>query len=365
MMVFFIALSCYNNYMKYILGFVLVLGVCIGSWFGYQYYQEMNQSIITLRAQVQDNLIQAERVMVLENNIQGLEADLEKKQQEENTYTILAGGDIMMDRGVKGRIKRLNEDYNFSFDLIRDDLDNADYVFANLEGSISDIGADTGKPYSFRFEPAVADALSDGSIDGVSLANNHMLDWGRSSLCETTKHLDIVGIDYVGGGCNAQTAERPLIKQLGNTSVGFLAYTEFYKGAHAVSDTPGMSEYNLDKIAQRISDLKNQVDIIMVSMHWGAEYKDRATDIQVDIGQQIIDMGADVIIGHHPHVDQEIERYGNGWIIYSLGNFIFDQSWSENTMEGILAEITIQNKKILDVRPIPIQLNENYQPYVI
>ena len=102
----------------------------------------------------------------------------------------------------------------------------------------------------------------------------------------------------------------------------------------------------------------------MVSMHWGAEYKARATDVQVELGQKIIDMGADVIIGHHPHVDQEIERYGGGWIIYSLGNFIFDQSWSENTMEGLLAEIQIQNSRVYDVKPIPIQLNENYQPYI-
>ena len=351
--------------MKYILILLSILVIVIGSWFGYEHYQEMNQSIITLRTEVDTNLVDAEYIVGLKNDIKRLQLDLEKQQQEENVYRILAGGDIMMDRGVEAKIKNLNKDYSFSLDLIRDYLNNADYVFANVEGSISDIGADTGKPYSFRFEPAVAEALAKGGIDGVSLANNHMLDWGRQSLCETTKHLDTVGVDYVGAGCNAQTAERPLVKSFGNTTVGFLAYTEFYKGAHAVGDIPGMSEYDLEKIAERISDLESKVDIIMVSMHWGAEYKDRATDSQVEIGQSLIDMGADIIIGHHPHVDQEIERYGNGWIIYSLGNFIFDQSWSENTMESILAEIKIQNKKIIDVQPIPIQLNKYYQPYII
>jgi poly-gamma-glutamate synthesis protein (capsule biosynthesis protein) len=351
--------------MKYTLSFLLVLVLITGSWFGYQHYQDMNQSILALRNEVKNNSINAKHILGLENNIKGLQSDLQQQQEKENIYTIIAGGDIMMDRGVEGRIKKLGEDYNFSFDLIRADLEKADYVFANLEGSISDVGADTGKPYSFRFEPEVAGALAGGSIDGVSLANNHMLDWGRASLCETTKHLDIVGIDYVGGGCNSEIAERPLIKQFGNTFIGFLAYTEFYKGAHAVGETPGMSEYDLEKIAERISDLEKEVDIVIVSMHWGAEYKDRATAAQVSIGQKIIDMGADVIIGHHPHVDQEIERYGDGWIIYSLGNFIFDQSWSKNTMEGILAEIRIQNGKVYDVRPIPIQLNENYQPFII
>lgn len=351
--------------MKYILGFIIVFAVAVAGWFGYQQYQKMISNIIALRDQVQQNEIRSDQVVSLENNIKGLQLDLEKQQEHEKIYTILAGGDIMMDRGVEAVIKRVDEDYNFSFDLIRDDLNQADYVFANLEGSISDVGADTGKPYSFRFEPAVADALSFGGIDGVSLANNHMLDWGRESLCETTKHLDRVDIDYVGGGCDSNTAERPLIKQFGNTSVGFLAYTEFYQGAHALGDIPGMSEWDLKKIQERISALGEQVDIIMVSMHWGAEYKNRATDAQVALGQQFIDMGADVIIGHHPHVDQEIERYGDGWIIYSLGNFVFDQSWSENTMEGLLAEIQIQSGRVYDIKPIPIQLNENYQPKVV
>lgn len=350
--------------MKYFLRILLLIGVVIGSWFGYQHYQKMTVDVLALRAQIQKNDIRADQVLSLENNIRGLKSDLEAEQQKGEIYTILAGGDIMMDRGVKGKIKKLGKDYNFSFDLIRDDLDKVGYVFANLEGSISDVGADTGKPYSFRFEPEVADALAMGGIDGVSLANNHMLDWGRQSLCETTKHLDRVDIDYVGGGCDSETAERALIKEFGNTTVGFLAYTEFYQGAHAVSDRPGMSEWDLKKIEERIQELKNNVDIVMVSMHWGAEYKDRATGAQVELGQQFIDMGADVIIGHHPHVDQEIERYGDGWIIYSLGNFIFDQSWSENTMEGLLADIQIQNGRVYDVVPIPIQLNENYQPYL-
>ena len=351
--------------MKYLLSLIIFTALVIAAWYGYQQYQHMNQSIAQLRSELQQETIEGDRVLNLEANIEGLENDLATAREQEEIYTIIAGGDIMMDRGVEAKIKKLNKDYNFSFDLIREDLEKADYVFANLEGSISDVGADTGKPYSFRFEPAVADALFKGGIDGVSLANNHMLDWGRISLCETTKHLDRVDIDYVGGGCDSETAERALVKEFGNTRVGFLAYTEFYQGAHAVGDRPGMSEWNLEKINNRITELKKEVDIVMVSMHWGAEYKDRATDSQVELGQRIIDMGADVIIGHHPHVDQEIERYANGWIIYSLGNFIFDQSWSKNTMEGLLAEIHIQDGRVYDIAPKFIQLNENYQPYIL
>jgi poly-gamma-glutamate synthesis protein (capsule biosynthesis protein) len=354
--------------MKYFLGIIITLGLTVGGYFLYQKYETANTMIHNLNNELSQKESQLSQAQTLEENIQTLESSLEnnkRKQEEKDTiYTILAGGDIMMDRGVEGKIKKLGKDYNFSFDLIRDDLVEADFVFANLEGSISDVGVDTGKAYSFRFEPDVADAIAGSGIDLVSLANNHMLDWGRQSLCETTQHLDRVAVDYVGAGCDSKIAERPYVTTLGNTKIGFLAYTEFYIGAHALGDKPGMSEYHMKKISERIKNLKQEVDIVMVSMHWGAEYKNRATDKQVDLGQQLVEAGADVVIGHHPHVDQEIERYGDGWIIYSLGNFVFDQSWSEETMQGLLAEIQIQEGRVYDVVPRPIQLNDNYQPYI-
>lgn len=353
--------------MKYFLGILVACILVFGGFFLYKKYELTNNLIAELNRELNQKDQRLEKTKSLEQNIQSLEQNLLEKEESEKIYTIIVGGDIMMDRGVEGKIKKLDKNYNFSFDLIRDYLRSADLVFANLEGSISNVGSDTGKKYSFRFEPDVADALAYAGIDIVSLANNHMLDWGRQSLCETTKHLDTVDVKYVGAGCTSKQAEQPYITKIGNTTIAFLAYTEFYIGAHAVSDTPGMSEWNMSKIIERITHLKNDsnVDIVMISMHWGAEYQNRATDNQVLLGQQLIDGGADVVIGHHPHVDQEIERYSDGWIIYSLGNFVFDQSWSEETMQGLLAEIQIQNGRIYDIKPIPIQLNENYQPYIL
>jgi poly-gamma-glutamate capsule biosynthesis protein CapA/YwtB (metallophosphatase superfamily) len=351
--------------MKNFLGIIIIIGLAVGGFFAYQKYESTNNTIALLNNELNQKEQQIAETQSLEKNIQSLKKTLTEKENSEKIYTILAGGDIMMDRGVEGKIKKLNKNYDFSFDLIRDELRLVDIMFANLEGSISDVGADTGKPYSFRFEPAVAGALSSAGINIVSLANNHMLDWGRESLCATTKHLDAVGINYVGAGCDSDQAEKPYITTLGNTRIGFLAYTEFYQGAHATENRPGMSEWDMKKIALDINDLKKEVDVVLISMHWGEEYKHRATDNQVLLGQQLVDAGADVVIGHHPHVDQEIERYNNGWIIYSLGNFVFDQSWSDETMQGLLAEIQIQNKRVYDIIPRPIQLNENYQPYLV
>ena len=343
--------------MKNITVILLVLVVGLGGLWVHQELSTFDKSLSSFDASL--NLYHES-----EEKVRLIEQQLHEQQEQERSYTILAGGDIMLDRGVESRIKSLGKNYDFPFDNIRTIISQADFAFANLEGSMSSVGVDTGKKFSFRFEPVAAIALKNSGLDIVSLANNHMLDWGQESLCETTKHLDEVAVQYVGAGCNNEDAEAPVIVNLGNTKIAFLAYTEFYKGAHATSERAGMSEFNMTKITERIRNLKKEqeIDVVMVSMHWGEEYKSRSNTFQVTTGHALIDAGADVILGHHPHVDQEIERYHNGWIIYSLGNFIFDQSFSKETMEAILAEITVQNKKVIDVRALPIEINSNFQP---
>lgn len=302
----------------------------------------------------------------LESEKDQLKTLLEEEAKKETVYRVTVVGDIMLDRGVKTRVKQNSGDYNFPFQFMKSHFSDSDYVFANLEGSVSSVGADTGKPFSFRFEPAVAPAIAAAGIDLVSLANNHILDWGRDSLCATTTHLEKVNVAFVGAGCNNDQAEKSTLVTLGNTKIAFLAYTEFYQGAHATATAPGLSEYSMTKIGEKIKALKEneKVDLVFVSMHWGDEYKPRANNYQVTTGYKLIEMGADLVIGHHPHVKQEIERYKNGWIIYSLGNFIFDQSWSKETMEGLMVDISIQNKKIISLEPIDLLINKDFQPTI-
>lgn len=282
-------------------------------------------------------------------------------------YHILAGGDIMLDRGVETKIMNIgNADWTFPFHNIAEDFRNADIAFANLEGSMSNVGTDTGKKYSFRFNPDAVKGLQYAGFDVLSLANNHMLDWGRESLCETTKNLDKAGIGHVGAGCNAQEAHNPYIAQLGDTTVAFLAYTTFYEGAHATDERAGMTKLDREEMKQAIRDLKaSGVDIVLLSIHWGIEYDTRSSKREQQFAHELVDAGLDVLIGHHPHVAQEIERYGDGWIIYSLGNLVFDQYFSEETMRGLLADIQIQNGRVYDIQPKKIQLNDDYQPKVI
>jgi poly-gamma-glutamate capsule biosynthesis protein CapA/YwtB (metallophosphatase superfamily) len=305
-----------------------------------------------------------DRVHVLRSLFQEQSAVYEEQQR---IYHILAGGDVMLDRGVESKVRTVGQrDWTFPWHNSADVLRSADLAFVNFEGSMSDVGADTGKRFSFRFDPGAIDGFTFAGIDVVALANNHMLDWGRESLCATTEHLRQVDIAYVGAGCSKDDAEMAFITDLGETRVAFIAYTEFYKGAYATEERGGVAHYDLGLIRDKVQSLREQgVDVVLLSIHWGVEYETRSSQEQQERAKEFIDAGVDVVIGHHPHVAQEIERYGDGWIIYSLGNFIFDQYFSEETMRGLVADIQIQNGRVYDIRPLHMQMNEHYQPEIL
>ena len=299
--------------------------------------------------------------------IEEYQQEIKRLEESQKIYHILVGGDIMLDRGVESKILAVGGgDWTFPWKNIGEDFRNADIAFANFEGSMSNVGSDTGKKYSFRFNTEAVKGLEYAGFDVVSLANNHMLDWGRESLCETTKNLESAGVGYIGAGCNAQQANTPYIADLGDTKVAFIGYTTFYEGAHATDERAGITELDREKMKQTIRDLKaSGVDVVLLSMHWGIEYDTRSSKREQDFAHELVDAGLDVLVGHHPHVAQEIERYKDGWIIYSLGNLVFDQYFSEETMQGLLADIQIQNGRVYDIQPKKIQLNADYQPEIV
>jgi poly-gamma-glutamate capsule biosynthesis protein CapA/YwtB (metallophosphatase superfamily) len=307
----------------------------------------------------------AEQASTSTNNV--VTQYIKDKISKPKEYTVVLVGDMMLDRGVKSKVYEFGEgNYDFVFENIHHVLAEADVTFGNLEGSLSDVGADTGKPYSFRFETQTANALQAAGFDVLALANNHMLDWGRNSLCETVKNLEAVGIFGSGAGCNSERAEKAYMHELGDgTKLGFLSFTEFYKGGYARDDAAGLARFSEENMTKRITELKEQgTDIVFVSLHWGTEYHTRSNEAQQNLARTLVDAGADVIIGHHPHVAQEIEKYKDSWIIYSLGNFIFDQKFSEQTMKGLLANIVIRDGEVANIEPIVVYLNKNYQPTV-
>jgi len=202
----------------------------------------------------------------------------------------------------------------------------------------------------------------------LSLANNHAFDYGRQALEDSLAKLSRSGIDYVGAGFNESEAYSPVIKEINGTKIGFLAYTDlgspYWKATADASGIAWIDEEQLGLAKSQIEKAKSEVDILIVSLHSGEEYAEAPAQFQVEFSKAAIDAGADLTVGHHPHVVQKPEIYNGKYIFYSLGNFIFDQAFSEETMEGQIVEILIENGKIREIIPINIKINEFFQPEI-
>lgn len=293
-----------------------------------------------------------------------------KLQKADTKISLSAVGDIMLDRGVELKIKNAGEgDFNFPFLKINDYLSQADILFGNLESQVSDKGRSVGSACcSFRADTKAIDALAASGFDIVTVANNHSLDYTGAAFLDSLDRLKTAGIDYVGGGKNSEEAYGLKIKELKDTKIGFLSYSIFdVPSWRAKESSAGMAliqETDREKVKKDIEEAKKKVDILVVSPHFGIEYATKQNKLQETYYKEWVDAGADIVIGHHPHVVQPIEKYGNGWIAYSLGNFIFDQSFSENTMKGIILNVSIEDKKIQGVESQDIKMNKDFQPEI-
>lgn len=289
-----------------------------------------------------------------------------KPINEGEVRTLLFVGDIMLDRSVRKQIER-EQDPLYPFVRIADTIRTADVAFANLEGPISDRGTNQGSIYSFRFEPVgTKHSLSFAGFDVVSLANNHIWDWGVDALTDTVRHLDEAGIGHVGAGRTSVEANTPFVTQVGDTKIAMLGYTNLYpRSLEATDNQPGVSSFRVASATEQIESLKAAgTDIVIVSFHWGVEYEMHSTSSQQVIARALVDAGADLIIGHHPHAIQEVEEYQGKYIVYSLGNFVFDQNLSRFTMKGLMVRASVKDKKIEGLEQIPIQLTPTFQPYI-
>jgi len=271
-------------------------------------------------------------------------------------------GDIMLSRSVGKKMVELN-DFRYPFLSVASKTQEVDIAFANLENPISNRGKNQGSIYSFRADPRTVEGLVHAGFDVVSLANNHMWDWGRDALEDTINILKQANIQGVGAGKNEEEANRPVITRKKGVSFGFLAYTNLMpESLNARGDSPGLSSFEEEKAKLDIQKLRSEVDIVVVSMHWGEEYKTESNDAQKGLARGFIDAGADLVIGHHPHVIQEVEQYKNGWIAYSLGNFIFDQNFSLATREGLGVLVTVRGGRVTSLERQNVLISTDFQP---
>ncbi len=277
--------------------------------------------------------------------------------------TIFFVGDIMLTRGVKSSVtKNFSGDYNKLFENVAE-LKNADILFGNLEGAVSDKGNNVGSKYSFRMDPMVLPALKDAGFDIVSFANNHVGDWNTVAFNDTLSRLNENNILKTGAGNNKKEAEEPTVIEKNGTLFGFLGFSDvgpnWLEATESKSGILIASDPNLTSIIQ---NAKEKVDVLIVSFHFGDEYKLVHNKRQETLAHSAIDSGADLVIGHHPHVMEDIEEYNGKTIVYSLGNFIFDQNFSKDTMRGMLFETTFKGKELIKTEQKIITLNKKYQP---
>jgi poly-gamma-glutamate synthesis protein (capsule biosynthesis protein) len=293
----------------------------------------------------------------------------ENPVQEEQTVRVALVGDVMLDRGVEYIVgKEGNDNFNFPFLKIGGYLKEVDLFFCNLESLISDKGTEVGSIYSFRAEPEAIEGLSFAGFDIVSLANNHAFDYGKEALKDTFLRLNEAGIDFVGAGLNETEAFSAKVKEVEGVKIGFLAYTNLGPESWgAGEDNTGIawiSENDIEKVKEDIRTAKEKVDVLIISLHSGKEYVSKPAQFQVDFSEACIEAGADLVVGHHPHVVQPKKQYKQGWIFYSVGNFVFDQSFSEETMKGQIVEVLIEKGEIKEVIPVNIKINKLFQPEI-
>jgi len=248
---------------------------------------------------------------------------------------LLFFGDIMLDRHVGEKIKQN------SVNWLLGDLPNKlkfysyDLISANSEGAVTNKG-DHYSPvidYDFAFSPEVVSELKQYHFNFFNLANNHLADQGERGVIETENNLDNLGVNYSGCTDGVVSDCSSKIIELAGKKLAMVGLSMVYH------------DFNLAEAEKIIKDLVGKCDTIIVNIHWGNEYQHQYNKKQQQVAHNLIDSGADIIIGHHPHVVQGIEVYKAKPIFYSLGNFIFDQYFSSDTQQGLAVGINLTNQQ--------------------
>jgi len=243
-----------------------------------------------------------------------------------------------MPESIQSVVVKDRRGYDLLFEKIAPDLGAADITFANLETSVDHKAGVSGYP-RFNARPELLASLKKAGVNIVSVANNHVMDMGSEGLKRTLDNIESTGLVFIGAGrTKAEAAKTRFLKTRG-VNVAFLAYTYGTNQRLPLRspDAPGVniigieSESDLIRAAANVRRARAGADLVVVSLHWGNEYATSPTAWQRRVASELIEAGADVILGHHPHVLQPIESYiardnRMGLIVYSLGNFISNQN---------------------------------------
>lgn len=266
------------------------------------------------------------------------------KIKQGSETTIMLTGDVMLGRTVMTKSLDSNNP-NYPFEKVSDELSEADIVFVNLENPIVSNCPRNSESLIFCADPVMAEGLVAAGIDIVNLANNHSRNYGENGLFETVEFLDEKEILTTGLG-------EVVVKESKGIKYGFL-------GFDFISKTPRENDYEL------VTKSVDEVDVLIVGVHWGAEYRSEPAEIQKQWAKELVEAGADVVVGHGSHWVQGVEYINEKPVYYSLGNFVFDQMWSEKTKKGLIMKLTFRNGNLIKEEKLPTYMSSWAQPEFI
>ena len=281
-----------------------------------------------------------------------------------NTVRLLFAGDLMLADGPGKTIA----DGGDPLAPFASRLADADYRIGNLEVPVATVGQPMeSKIFSFRAHPHVMRVLK-GRFDALALANNHSGDFGKEAFLETMRHVDVAGIARFGGGRNLAEAHAPLWIRKNGLNIAVLSYNEFKpRSFEAGAETPGIAWSEDSHVVADIRAARRAgADVVIPYMHWGWERELLPTQRQRDLARLMIDAGADVVVGGHPHVTQGVDRYKGKLIVYSLGNFVFDSF--ENVPGGTtgwLLRLTVDKQGVRQWDTLTAELNLAGTPHPV
>ena len=284
----------------------------------------------------------------------------------ETPITLAFTGDVMFGRTVNDHMLATASNDPYPFTYTGDFLRGFDLTTGNLECVISNLGAPVPKSYNFRGDARAYDRLLGAGFDLVSVANNHSGDYGKDAFLDEFLTLSKRGLAPIGGGKIKQQAHTPVFKEVRGTTIAFLAYDQIDPYSFAATDTvPGSAWLTEADLRRDIAAARPSADFVIAFVHWGIEYFTGIADQQRYLARVAIDSGADMVVGAHPHVIEPYEFYKGKMIVYSLGNFVFDNMLDEVVRRGNILALTVQKNRLLEWKLVPTRIGDWGEPLLL
>ncbi|MFA6295955.1 MAG: CapA family protein [Patescibacteria group bacterium] len=290
----------------------------------------------------------------------------DKAENSNSEINLTAVGDIIMSRHVGVKIKE-SGDNALPFRKVSDILSAGDITFGDLEAPFLNQGDLITEGMSFKAEPEFIEGIKLAGFDVMAMANNHTKNQGPEGLLFTFDLLNQNNIKFCGAGKNFAEAHQPAILESKGKKFAFLAYT-YSDGidfqTHLSENEPDVAFWDANQAKIDIDQAKTQADSVIVYMHAGQEYSPKPIQDQINFAHSAIDNGADLVLGSHPHWVETTEKYKDKYIIYSMGNFVFDQDWSQETKEGVIVKLKYKDNRFNQAEFIPVIIEDFNQPRV-